>query len=84
MPDLWVGGADNGKLGVACEVIAFSIVLPCWLCYLPQSVYLTFWDLNAHALTGGTDFSDASPLGGALGCAPRAGRGGGGGVSCSF
>ena len=28
MPDLWVGGTDNGKLGVDCEKIAFSIVLP--------------------------------------------------------
>ena len=29
--------------------------------------------INTHAKTGGRDFSDASPLGGAIACAPRAG-----------
>ena len=36
--------------------LTFPVVLPCWLCYLPES-----WALNTHAWTGGTDFSSEPP-----------------------
>ena len=55
--------------------LILPVVLPCWLCYLPES-----WALNTHAWTGGTDFSDEPPWR-CLSVLSKGRRGGGGGGS---
>ena len=65
------GGVDRVS---PARWLIFPVVLPCWLCYLPES-----WGLNTHAWTGGTDFSD-EPRWRRLSVRSK-GRGGGGGGS---